>query len=70
MPVETPRLPRETHQYLLQAKGNTHLPLIFGEVAVTKGRPMWNLYRGFVGFMLGCVLTLVSVVAFFVWVLK
>lgn len=35
MPVETPRLPKETHQYLLQGSryANNHMPIVGYEVA-------------------------------------
>ena len=33
MPSETPRMPYETHQRLVGQGGNTHLPLLSGEVA-------------------------------------
>ena len=33
MPSETPRQPLDTYQSLLNQKGNTHLPLLSGEIA-------------------------------------
>ena len=70
MPSEDARLPRETYQYLRTRGGNNHLGLLHGEVAVFRRRNMWDLYRDFVFFILGCVITIVALVVWAVHLLK
>lgn len=62
MPSEQPRMPRDTHQHLLNQGGNKHLPLVAGEVATMKENNMGMVVGAVTLVLLTAGITFVSIV--------